>query len=91
MNQEEFIRDICKVTPMSKSEARNSLNLIITQTLAEEKERVRELIKEAFITGYKQGNDIQLFYRDLTGETKEDVDIVLADILSSLDKPLTDN
>jgi len=40
MNQEEFIRDICKVTPMSKSEARNSLNLIIAQALAEERERV---------------------------------------------------
>ena len=37
---EEFIRDICKVTPMSKSEARRRLDLIIHQAVAEERERV---------------------------------------------------
>jgi len=42
MNQEEFIRDICKVTPMSKSEARNSLNLIVKGVEQETLKRVVE-------------------------------------------------
>jgi len=42
---EEFIRDICKVTPMSKSEARRRLDLIIHQAIAEERARVVEEIK----------------------------------------------
>ena len=73
---EEFIRDICKVTPMSKSEARRRLDLIIHQAIAEERAGVVELIKESKKgyagTQYRYGKE------------------ALDDLLTSLDKPLTD-
>jgi len=60
----------------------------------EEKQNIDEMlvskIKEAFFAGYEQGEANQISYRDLVDEAKEDVDIVLANILAYLDKPLTD-
>jgi len=57
----------------------------IQQAIAEDRARV----KKAFLAGYEQGVTVQKSYVDLIEEEKEDVDIVLADILSSQDK-LTD-
>ena len=42
MDKEEFIRDICKVIPMSKSEAKRRLDLIIQQAEQEMLKRVNK-------------------------------------------------
>jgi len=52
-NKQEFIRDICKVIPMSKSEAKSRLDLIIHQALAEDRERVRGEIEGVIGLKYK--------------------------------------
>ena len=46
MDKEEFIRDICKVIPMSKSEAKRRLDLIIQQAEQEVMKRVVKEIKD---------------------------------------------
>ena len=73
-NKQEFIRDICKVIPMSKSEAKSRLDLIIHQALAEERKKVVGLIEE--IRGMEGVSNQALDYLQ---------DRIEKDILSSLD------
>ena len=51
-------------------------------------QEMMKMQEKAFLAGYEQGVTVQKSYVDLIEEEKEEVDIVLADILASLDKEI---
>ena len=75
---EEFIRDICKVTPMSKSEARRRLDLIIHQAIAEERARVVGMIEKL-----RKVHEFKV--TEVEDIAKESYNQALDDLVTSLD------
>jgi len=85
---DEMVRDFCSVAPKSKSEVRQRISESIHQAIAEERERVVELIKSRKPNEYAVRQ-----YKTMEARTWDEKNLVieaLDDLLASLDKPLID-
>ena len=85
-NIDEMVRDFCSVAPKSKSEVRQRISDLITQALAEDRERLNVIIQNLLLavesSAHKNEKGEDVVYAGQVNRLMGEVD----DLLSSLDK-----